>query len=330
MILKAVLFIEVFSLRALNIQCMLHCKPVVLLPFGPPQMLVLSQLNELFRQAKQLRHIPVGQFLLALLPYISYLLIFKFYIPLRHATHLDHSSPPSYYILPNIERHLFFVQPHKVLSKLANPVFDILAAIPYLIHFPLPFLFGIYLAFHPKKKGALFSYMWCAGWVNLLSVIIQFLFPTASPWFVDSAVLDQHGNIVYEYANEAGFKRLDRVLGFSIFHNIYSQSPLKFGAFPSLHVAWPMIVFLNHPWFGKKVAGIHVVWITLAALYSTHHYLIDAVGGILMAVMVRLCILKVWSPFPELSDSNSNTLNGANQLSDSYGTLPNGKPEGIV
>lgn len=301
--------------------------------FLPPQMLVMSQLHEvprLLRQApKHLRQLPVGRFLLAGLPFITYLLIFKFYIPLRHATHLDHSSPPNIYVLPNIEDHLFFCQPHKLLSKLANPVFDVLAAIPYLVHFPLPFLFGAYLILHPKKKEALFPYMWCAGWVNFLSVIIQFVFPTASPWFVDSAVLDQHGNTIYEYANEAGFKRLDRILGFSIFHNIYSHSPLKFGAFPSLHVAWPMIVYLNHPWFGKKVAGIHVLWITLAALYSTHHYLIDAVGGILMSVIVRLCILKVWSPFPELETDANGNLNGVDRLSDSYGTAPNGRRESL-
>ena len=172
----------------------------------PTQMLILSQIREfprvLRQEVKQLRQLPIGQFFLAGLPFITYLLIFKFYIPLRHATHLDLSNPPSYYVLPNIEYHLFFFQPHKFLSKLANPVFDVLAAIPYLIHFPLPFLFGAYLAFHPSKRGALFPYMWCAGWVNLLSVIIQFVFPTASPWFVDSAVLDQHGNIIYEYANE--------------------------------------------------------------------------------------------------------------------------------
>ena len=304
------------------------------LTYSLHQMMLVSQLNEaprLLRQApKHLKQLPIGRFLLAALPYISYLLIFKFYIYLRHTTHLDRSSPPSYYVLPNIEYHLFFCQPHKVLSKLANPIFDVLAAVPYLVHFPLPFLFGAYLAFHPKKKGALFSYMWCAGWVNFLSVIIQLVFPTASPWFVDSAVLDQHGNIVYEYANEAGFKRLDSVLPFAIFHNIYSASPLKFGAFPSLHIAWPTIVFLNHPWFGKKFAGIHILWITLAALYSTHHYLIDALGGILMAVIVRLCILKIWSPFPELDSGNGGSLSGKDKLSTSYTPVPNGNIENIV
>lgn len=148
--------------------------------------------------------------------------------------------------------------------------------------------------------------MWCAGWVNFLAVIVQFTFPTASPWFVDSAILDEHGNVIYEYPNEAGFKRLDEILGFAIFHGIYSQSPVKFGAFPSLHVAWPMIVFLNNPWFGKKFAAVHVLWITLAANYSTHHYLIDAVGGILLCILVKLCILKIWSPFPEPTESSGS------------------------
>ena len=278
-------------------------------------MLVASQLREFSRTVRMsIKHIrlrSVGLFLLALLPYAAYLLIFKFYLSLRHLTHLDHTMAPNYNVLPAVEERIFFCQPHRLLSKLANPFFDVLAAMPYLIHFPLPFLFGAYLAFHPTKKGALFPYMWCAGWINFVAVVFQLICPTASPWFVDSAVLDEHKNVIYEYANEAGFKRLDRIIGVSIFHGIYSQSPLKFGAFPSLHVAWPMIVFLNHPWFGKKVAALHVAWITLAAVYSTHHYLIDAVGGILLAVLVRYCILKLWSPFPELAEGNGT--NGSNR-----------------
>ena len=256
---------------------------------------------------KQVKLQSVGLFLLAFLPYLSYLVIFKFYTPLRHFMNLDKISPPSFDVLPAIEEQVFLCLPHRLLSKLANPIFDILAAIPYLIHFPLPFIFGGYLALHHTKKKALLSYMWCAGWVNFLAVLVQFVFPTASPWFVDSAILDEHQNVIYEYANEAGFKRLDSILGFAVFHSIYSQSPVKFGAFPSLHVAWPMIVFLNHPWFSYKVAGLHVLWITLAAVYSTHHYLIDALGGIVLAIIVRVCILKVWSPFPEYVDPNSDS-----------------------
>lgn len=275
--------------------------------------MMLSRLREISRlpqlAQKHIRLHHVASFALAALPYALYLLILKFYIPLRQLTHLDVISPPTFTILPSIEEHIFFCQPHKILSRLANPLFDFLAAIPYLIHFPLPILFGAYLALHPVKRSTLCSYIWCAGWVNFLAVLFQFTFPTASPWFVDSAIVDEHGLIIYEYPNEAGFKRLDGIMGFAIFHGIYSKSPLKFGAFPSLHVAGPMIVFLNNPWFGKKVAGFHVAWIALAAVYSTHHYLTDCLGGILLAVIVRVAIMKLWSPFPEPIDAKGGILN---------------------
>ena len=246
------------------------------------------------------KQFPILKFLLAFLPFLSYLILFKFHKDIRHLTHLDQATPPNLIILSNIEHRIFFCHPHKILSQFANPVFDFLAAVPYLFHFPLPFLFGAYLALTPHKRGAVFPFMWCAGWVNLLAVLFQTTFPTAPPWFADSAVLDAHGNLVYEYASEAGFKRMDHLLGISIFHGIYSKSPLKFGAFPSLHAAWPVVVLLNHPWLGKKIATLHVVWISLAAMYITHHYLIDVLGGILLVVLVRVCMLKVWSPFPEL------------------------------
>ena len=249
---------------------------------------------------EHIKDLPVRKLLLAFFPFICYLLLFKFYKEFRHATNLEKSTPPNYIILSNIEYTLFFCHPHRILSSLANPVFDFLAAVPYLFHFPLPFFFAFYLYITPEKRPAIFPFLWCAGWVNFLAVLFQATFPTAPPWFTDSAVLDEHGVVIFEAPNEAAFKRIDSMFGVSLFHGIYSKSPVKFGAFPSLHVAWPMVVFLNHPWGGKKVGAIHVVWIILAALYATHHYLIDALGGILLAVIVRLAMLKIWSPFPEL------------------------------
>lgn len=260
-----------------------------------------GQVRTLARKGfEQFKEVPVRKLLLAFLPFICYLIVFKFYKQFRNVTHLEKLTPPNYIILSNIESTLFFCHPHRILSSLANPVFDFLAAIPYLFHFPLPFLFAFYLYISPKRRPAIYPFLWCAGWVNLLAVLFQAIFPTAPPWFTDSAVVDEHGVVIFEVPNEAAFKRIDQLFGVSIFHGIYSKSPVKFGAFPSLHVAWPMVVFLNHPWGGKKVGGAHVVWITLAALYATHHYLIDALGGILLALIVRLCMLRVWSPFPEL------------------------------
>lgn len=274
-----------------------------------------------------LKELSLKRLLFAAFPFITYLIVFAFYLEIREFFNLNALSPPNYSILSTIEYRLFFCHPHRLLSYFANPFFDCLAAIPYLVHFPLPFLFAIYLAFTPKKRPALYPYLWCVGWVNLIGVAFEITFPCAPPWFTDSAVLDEHGQIVYEAANEAGFKRLDILTGFKVFHNIYAQSPMKYGAFPSLHVAIPVVVLLNHPWFGTKFGVMHVVAITLAALYSTHHYLIDALGGIFLAVCVRMLMWKVWSPFPELEAVNREAEDG---LSNSYAPEQNETPESIV
>ena len=247
-----------------------------------------------------IRQIPILKVLLAALPYIGYLLMFSFNKQIRHVTKLEAVARPHIIFLSNVEYTLFFFHPHRILSQFANPLFDILAGIPYLVHFPLPFLFILYLAASRNRRDAALPFLWCLGWVNFVAVIIQTTFPTAPPWYCDNTVIDQYGHTVYEAPSEGGFSRLDRLFGIHLFHGLYSTSPLKFGAFPSLHVAVPMVVFLNHPWLGKKFGAFHVVLITLSALYITHHYLVDALGGILLACIVRLSILKVWSPFDEL------------------------------
>lgn len=263
----------------------------------------------------ELKKIPILKVLLALLPYAAYLVMFSCNPQLRHATHLDAISKPHYIILSRVEHTLFFCYPHRVLSSLANPLFDFVAAVPYLVHFPLPFLFAFYLVISESRREAVLPYLWCVGLVNFVAVIVQTTFPTAPPWFADSAVFNRRGEVIYESPSEAGFSRMDRLLGVSIFHGLYSTSPLKFGAFPSLHVALPTVILLNHPWIGKKFGVFHVVLITLAAVYITHHYLIDAVGGILLACIVRLSILKIWSPFAELKGSKTeNQTSNSNLL----------------
>lgn len=275
------------------------------------QLLIMNHIQVLW---SYLRQVQLRKFIVALLPFLAYLLIFTFYKQFRHALGLDKMLTPNLEILSRLEYNLFFCHPHRILSALANPVFDILAAIVYLIHFPLPFIFGAYLTLVPTKRPKLYSYVWCAGWVNLTAVLIQSFFPTSPPWFTDSAIIDNHGNIVYEHPSEAGFFRLDRMLGNALFHNIYSTSPLKFGAFPSLHVAWPMVIFVNQPWFGNKAALCHVVWIALAAVYSTHHYVVDAIGGILLVLLVKLCMLRVWTPFPDAIVSNVNIADETKEI----------------
>lgn len=210
---------------------------------------------------------------------------------------------PNLEILPWLEQTVFRCLPHRLLAQYSHPLLDFFAAVPYLIHFPLPLLFFLYLTWDQFRRRSVYSYLWCAGWVNLSALCIQFLFPTAPPWFTDSAVFDQQdGHLISASPKEAGFERLDALFGFSMFHDIYSKSPVVYGAFPSLHVAWPVIVLVCHPCVNERGAALNVawiVWIAWAALYSNHHYGVDAMAGIFLVLLVNFMMTKVWSPFRE-------------------------------
>ncbi len=226
-----------------------------------------------------------------------YLIFYSRYNFFRSLSGLDKTREPNISFLPWLEQFVFHCHPHRLLSAIANPFFDCLAALVYLIHFPLPAFFLLYLLVHPVKRYSVLRFAWCAGWVNLCALVLQYFFPTAPPWYVDSAVYGSDGNFMKSASNEAGFQRLDAFLGLHFFRGVYSASPLKFGAFPSLHVAWPAIICVNDPWMGKKFAWFHVFWISWAALYSHHHYGVDALAGIFLVFIVNYCIIKVWSPF---------------------------------
>lgn len=274
--------------------------------------LPLRRLYEFGRGLLSPRH------LLALAPLMCYLMVFQNHARLRSGMGLDQRVPPSVTFLPWLERTLFLCHPHRLLGALAHPILDILAAAIYLLHFPLPVLFVLYLYLSPRRRRDVLPFLWLLGWVNFITVLFQLLFPTAPPWYVDSVVLDAGGRVTSGPTNppEAGFQRLDAMLGYPLFHGIYSRSPLKFGAFPSLHVAWPTAVLAVGPWLSFRVGVLHVVWITLAALYSGHHYLVDAVMGIAIVAFVVIMSSRVYSPF------TSRTIDYASQLPPSQLQLP--------
>ena len=245
------------------------------------------------------------KFILAFTPFLCYLLLFKFSGQIRYYTNLEQLRPPDYVTLPQVEKALFLCFPHRIISGLANPVLDVIAGIPYMVHFPLPFVFGLYLAISPARRAALYPFIWNVGWVDLVAILFQMMvFPSAPPWYSDHTVFDFDGNVVYEVSGEAEFYRLDNLLHFHFYRTIYAQSPFKWGAFPSLHVALPAVVMVNHPWGGLKFGILHVVCISFAAMYATEHYLIDVLAGIALALIVRFSILKIWSPFPELDEND--------------------------
>eukprot|EP00128_Syssomonas_multiformis_P000004 Colp12_sorted_trinity150504_noHs@12243 len=264
----------------------------------------LSAVRSIRLDRETLASIPWRNIGVSLLPFLGYLLVFKMYGFLRRTTGLGDTIQVNMTFLPWLEQTLFRCYPHRVLSAYTSTFLDILAAIPYLIHFVLPFMFVGYLYTKPNRRQDIFYFLWIAGWVNFLAVIVQFFSPTGPPWFVDTAVFDSDGQLIYAQDNEAGFKRLDNLMGYPLFHNIYAQSPVKFGAFPSLHVAWPVCILVCKPWISFRFGVIHCIWITWASMYANHHYLVDGCGGFLLVVFVWFCTYRVWNPFTEQKTSS--------------------------
>jgi len=127
------------------------------------------------------------------------------------------------------------------------------------------------------------------GWtflgINLAGFVTYLLFPVAPPWYVAAhgfGPVDPHTP-----ASPAALLRWDRLVGVPYFARFYAGSSDVFGAMPSLHCAYPMLLFwhareLGWPRLTAAAAGFQAL-MCFSAIYLQHHYLSDAVAGMTLA-----------------------------------------------
>src|SRR5204862_360132 len=76
--------------------------------------------------------------------------------------------------------------------------------------------------------------------VNVLGFATYFIFPVAPPWYVTEYGLGPARLDVHPAA--AAASRFDLLLGTHFFDGIYGRGIDVYGAYPSLHVAYPLLV----------------------------------------------------------------------------------------
>lgn len=165
-----------------------------------------------------------------------------------------------------------------------NSFWDVMSGIFYLCWIPVPLAFGAYLFFTNRRLFLQFSLTFVL--VNLVGFVGYYTYPAAPPWY-----LQEHGVIaeLNTPGSTAGLHRFDDYFGVSIFKSIYAKSSNVFAAMPSLHSAYPLIVVYYG--FKKKIGfwNIPFVIVTLgiwfAAIYTSHHYVLDVLAGILCAAI---------------------------------------------
>jgi len=144
--------------------------------------------------------------------------------------------------------------------------------------------------------------------VNVLGFITYFVYPVAPPWYVSQYGLGPARIDVQPAAAAAG--RFDQLLGTHFFDEIYGRGVDVYGAYPSLHVAYPLMAVwavFRVPelrWARAPAVGFSVL-MCLSAVYLQHHYLIDVLLGIAYAIVTLALIELVTSPHRSAARASS-------------------------
>lgn len=221
-----------------------------------------------------------SQFFLPATPVFSWLLTYYS----NRFTPATWRPPISVSLLPTLESVLYGANISDILTRFTHPILDIIAWLPYgLIHFVFPFVVAAFL-FLFRSPQSLHLWARTFGYMNLSGVLIQLIFPCSPPWYELI-----HGLTPANYGmkgSPGGLARIDALFHSQAYTIGFTNSPLVFGAFPSLHsgIATLEAFFLSHffPQSTRYVwayAGV-LYW---ATMYLTHHYLIDVVGGACLA-----------------------------------------------
>ncbi|MBX2900289.1 MAG: inositol phosphorylceramide synthase [Cyclobacteriaceae bacterium] len=187
------------------------------------------------------------------------------------------------------ERSLFGISignttltPNEYWESNHSPFLDVMSGFFYLCWVPVPLMFAFLLFLRNRNLFLQFSLTFLL--VNLIGFVIYYLYPAAPPWFVQHHGFDFIANTP---GNTAGLARFDEFFNISLFHSMYAKSSNVFAAMPSLHSAYPLIVF----YYGLKAElgwinllfAIIIIGIWFAAVYTGHHYVLDVLAGIACA-----------------------------------------------
>ncbi len=239
------------------------------------------------------------RFVLATLPFTIVIFTYEF---LRNS--IQKLSPNQIHItdLINFEQKLFgtpipTIRLQNWATTYSNPqIITVIAAIFYTSFYWIPAVIGIIL--WETNRKYFWQFMIGLILLSYLGFTIYFLFPAAPPWWAD----------YYGYLELPSPKILDakQILKFSINH---------VAAMPSLHAAYPTyFAIMIMKFFGKKTFPILLlpIAISISAVYLSHHYIIDIIAGVALAIFVAL-ILKYIHPKNILKSFSANKHVSLNQ-----------------
>jgi hypothetical protein len=137
-----------------------------------------------------------------------------------------------------------------------------------------------------KDYRAVQRFAWVFFLMNVAAFATYHLYPAAPPWYYHA-----HGCEISMTAMPSAGPRLahvDEVLGVAYFQGMYSRSSDLYGAVPSLHVAYPLLIVIegwrSFRWLGRSLSVIFFLSMGFAAVYLDHHWIVDVLLGLVYCV----------------------------------------------
>jgi hypothetical protein len=175
---------------------------------------------------------------------------------------------------------------HDWLQAHWSPWLDRLCAVPYATFLLVCVACAVWL--YAREPARMLRFGWCFFALNVAGFVTYQLYPAAPPWYYHA-----HGcavDLSTRASEGPNLARVDAWLGVSYFAGMYGRSTNVFGAMPSLHCAYALLVALEGwPVFAAAWRAASVAFYALmvfAAVYLDHHWIVDALAGSAYAIGV--------------------------------------------
>lgn len=167
---------------------------------------------------------------------------------------------------------------------------DVFCAIPYAT-FILWCVVGAVILY-VKDRPAMQRFAWGFLLLNITAFATYHAIPAAPPWYFHA-----HGcavDLATKASEGPALARVDALIGLPYFHGMYAKASSVFGALPSLHCAYPLLLVIEG-WraFGTRMRAAAIAYylaMVFSAIYLDHHWVLDALLGSFYAVAVAAIV----------------------------------------
>jgi inositol phosphorylceramide synthase catalytic subunit len=159
------------------------------------------------------------------------------------------------------------------------PALDLVAAVPYATFILWCVAVSVFL--YVRDRPAMRRFAWGFLLMNVAAFVTYHVVPAAPPWYIH-----QHGcavDLSTRASEGPALARVDAMLGVPYFRGMYGKAASVFGALPSLHCAYPILVVIEG-WraFGPTMRAASITYavaMVFSAVYLDHHWVLDALLG---------------------------------------------------